>query len=568
MAVAILIGSGVAGVIGRGYGLLVRFVAACLRMSRTGRWSENFSLRWQASILNGTWLRATALAVFLLCALSAFGESPRDEHAVGAAGRATLVVSAAASVSDAFTDIEARFESAHPDTDVAFNFGSSNGLQRQIEAAGGIGVDVFASAGSGPMERLVEQGLVDRRSVRRFAANRLVLICPPGNPGGLGSLDDLLSERVRRVGVGAVDTPVGHYAHQALVDRGLLEKLRPKLVFGVHTRQVLDYAARGEVDAALLYATDAAVAGERVEVAYSVPPEWHEPIRYPMAVLVATDEAERAGAFVAYVTSDEGAAILRAHGFTAPVPGIGEGEGGEWFGASRDVADSGGRWGDILSAVKLSLIAAVSATLFVVPVGTGIGAWLAKRRFRGRELVDALLTLPMVLPPTVTGYYLIIVFGVRSPLGGMLEDKLGIRVVLTLLGACVASAVVAMPLMIKSARAAFESVSREQELASYSLGKGRMVTFFRVSVPLAGGGLIAGAVLSFARAIGEFGATFMLAGMIPGRTMTMPSAIFHAFTNHEDRMAQTLVVILTLLSLAVIYATNRLAAGRRGVVRA
>jgi molybdate transport system permease protein len=298
---------------------------------------------------------------------------------------------------------------------------------------------------------------------------------------------------------------------------------------------------------------------------------WHEPIRYPIAVLRRTDHREAADAFVTFVMSARGQAMLAGFGFDAPVPVV-----GSVVAAAADdavnaddaaIADdalsvsrerSAGSWRRVGSAFKLSLIAGTCALLVVFPVGTLVGALLARNRFAGRELLDAMFTLPMILPPTVTGYYLIVFLGARSPIGGWLESWFGVRVALTLVGAGLASAVISLPLMVKSARGAFESVNREYELASYSLGKGRIETWFRVTLPLARHGLLAGAILSFARAIGEFGATFMLAGIIPGKTMTMPVAIFHAFANHEDRVAQILVLTLTVFSVLVVYATNRL----------
>src|SRR5215472_4439992 len=210
----------------------------------------------------------------------------------------------------------------------------------------------------------------------------------------------------------------------------------------------------------------------------------------------------------------------------------------------------------IWPAFKLSLLVVSVATLLIGLVGTAVGFLLAKRRFRAREFWDAALTLPMVLPPTVTGYYLILLLGKRGVLGRHLYELTGWTLAFTWQGAVVAASVMALPIMVKSARAALESVDARYELVSYSLGKGELETFFRVTLPLAFRGILAGIVLSFARALGEFGATLMLAGNIPGKTQTMPLAIFEAFIAGEDQQAQALALILTFTSIVTIYLTN------------
>ena len=210
----------------------------------------------------------------------------------------------------------------------------------------------------------------------------------------------------------------------------------------------------------------------------------------------------------------------------------------------------------IWSAFKLSALAVSVATLAVALAGTALAFLLARREFRGKEALDSLVTLPMVLPPTVTGYYLILLLGRRGLLGKYLFAITGWTVAFTWEAAAIAAGVMALPLMVKSARAALESIDRRYELVSFSLGKSELETFFRITLPLASRGILAGVVLSFARALGEFGATLMLAGNIRGKTQTMPLAIYEAFISGEDQKAQTMAVILTITSIAVIYLTN------------
>jgi molybdate transport system permease protein len=210
----------------------------------------------------------------------------------------------------------------------------------------------------------------------------------------------------------------------------------------------------------------------------------------------------------------------------------------------------------IWSAFKLSLLVVSVATVAVTLAGTALAFLLARREFRGKEALDSLVTLPMVLPPTVTGYYLILLLGRRGLLGKYLFALTGWTVAFTWEAAAIAAGVMALPLMVKSARAALESIDRRYELVSFGLGKSELETFFRVTLPLASRGILAGVVLSFARALGEFGATLMLAGNIRGKTQTMPLAIYEAFISGEDQKAQLMAVILTLTSIAVIYLTN------------
>ena len=212
----------------------------------------------------------------------------------------------------------------------------------------------------------------------------------------------------------------------------------------------------------------------------------------------------------------------------------------------------------IWSALKLSLFVVSISTLIIAVAGIAFGFLLARRRFPGKDLLDAALTLPMVLPPTVAGYYLILLLGRRGFLGAPLYNLTGWSVTFTWVGAVIASTVVAIPLMVKSARAAIESVNPDYENVSRIMGKGEWETFFRVTLPLAGRGILAGTVLSFARAFGEFGATMMLAGNIRGKTQTMPLAIYEAMAAGEDDTAAWLAAILTGISIVVVYLTNKL----------
>ena len=198
------------------------------------------------------------------------------------------------------------------------------------------------------------------------------------------------------------------------------------------------------------------------------------------------------------------------------------------------------------------------ATAANAALGIPLAYLLARRRFAGRGLLDLLVTLPLVLPPTVTGYYLIVLLGRRGWLGAPLYALTGWSVAFTWWAAVVAATVMAMPLIVRTARAAIESVNPAYEKAAFTLGRSEWRTALEVTLPLARKGLLAGLVLAFARALGEFGATLMLAGNIPGRTQTVPLAIYTAAQTGETGEALWLVVMLTALSGAVLVAANRL----------
>jgi molybdate transport system permease protein len=211
----------------------------------------------------------------------------------------------------------------------------------------------------------------------------------------------------------------------------------------------------------------------------------------------------------------------------------------------------------------LSLKVASWATLLDLLAGVAIAFLLARRAFPGREFCDAVLTLPMVLPPTVLGYYLLVVIGKRGVLGAWLQHAFGINLIFTWQGAVIAASVVALPLVMKSARAAFEAVDPQLENAARVLGLTEAAVFFRVTLPLARRGILAGVLLAFARSLGEFGATLIVAGSIPGRTQTLSIAVYEAVQAGQDDVANTLVLITSVTCVVVLLAAGRLVPGHR-----
>ena len=179
-----------------------------------------------------------------------------------------------------------------------------------------------------------------------------------------------------------------------------------------------------------------------------------------------------------------------------------------------------------LVAIRLSLQVALTAVFISLPSAIAIGYILAKFSFKGKFIVQNIIDLPLVLPPVVTGYFLLVLMGPKGPAGSLLESMFHIRIAFTWTGAALASAIVSYPLMVRSIRSAFSSLDPRLELVSQSLGVNPWKTFLQVSLPLASNGIAAGCLLAFARSIGEFGATIMIAGDIPGQTRTIPLAIY------------------------------------------
>lgn len=213
----------------------------------------------------------------------------------------------------------------------------------------------------------------------------------------------------------------------------------------------------------------------------------------------------------------------------------------------------------LLLTLKVASTATLLALLCAVPCARALG----RVRSLPRELTESLLTLPLVLPPTVLGYYLLVLFGSDGTLGAWLQSRFGVHLVFTWQGAAIAAAIAAFPLVLRGARAALAEVEPQLEQAARTLGASEAAVFFRVSLPLAWRGIGAGALLAFARAMGEFGATLMIAGNLPGRTQTLSLAIYEAVMTGDDARAQQLVWVSLLVAMAALVVASRALQTRR-----
>jgi molybdate transport system permease protein len=207
--------------------------------------------------------------------------------------------------------------------------------------------------------------------------------------------------------------------------------------------------------------------------------------------------------------------------------------------------------------VILSLRVALAALLLVFVSATLAARVMTRTELPGRDVLEAVFTLPLVLPPVVTGYFLLVMLGRRGPLGEFLLERLDLQILFTALAAVIAAAVVSFPLMYQSAKAAFQAIDEGLEDAARTLGAGEIRVFLTVTLPLAWPGLVAGTVLTFARALGEFGATIMVAGNIPGRTTTVPLAIYFLAEAGDLRLAGIYALLISVASMIMIVVLNR-----------
>ncbi len=223
---------------------------------------------------------------------------------------------------------------------------------------------------------------------------------------------------------------------------------------------------------------------------------------------------------------------------------------------------------DLLHLVGFTVQVALAGVVLILPLGVGLGFWLARTERPGKSLIETLATLPLVLPPTVVGLFLLELFGRNRPIGRFLYESFGISVAFTWRAVVIASAVVAFPLLVRTVKASFEEIDPRLEAVARTLGKGPLSVFVKVSLPLAFRGILAGTVLAFSRALGEFGATILVAGNIPGETQTLSLAIFQLVQLGRDPEAYRLAAITVMIALAAIFTAERLSRTKRPKQRA
>lgn len=267
-------------------------------------------------------LLTVAIAIFIVIAFAAIFMGSNDEKQEDqqqAAQQAQITVSAAASLTEAFADMEKEFETENPYIDVVYNFGASGTLRTQIE--GGAPIDIFASAAEDQMNMLASRGLIYNDTRENFVENSLVMIAPKGNTLGLTGMQDLTKTEVEKISIGNPDTvPAGKYAKEALTNAGLWDSVSGKMLMGENVKQALVYVERGEAEAGFVFSTDASSAKNgSIEVITSVPVT--TPITYPIAVVSSTQHKEESQLFIDFVTGEKSRYILEQYGFLIPQTG-------------------------------------------------------------------------------------------------------------------------------------------------------------------------------------------------------------------------------------------------------
>jgi molybdate transport system permease protein len=486
---------------------------------------------------------AVAVAIAVAC-----GAPCRADPAPAPPPR-VITVFAAASTADALTEIATAYERDHG-IKVRLNFASSSTLARQIEA--GAAADAYLSADEEWMDYLAERGLIDKASRRNLLGNTLVLVTPVAKPlqvsmSRQAALDGLFGGRLALGDPAHV--PAGRYARQALEHLGWYEGLKDRLLPCADVRAALTLVERGEVDAGIVYASDAAAA--KVSVAGVFPDDSHRPIRYPVAL--CPKAAPEAAGWVDHLFAAGPTGVFARHGFRTqgqPVPAATPAEAAAGF---FDFSAADG------SALALSVKVALLATAVVAVPGMICGWLLARRKFAGKAIVDGLLHVPLVIPPVVTGYLLLVVLGANGLVGRWLHRTVGIDLAFTWKAAVIAAGVMAFPLMVRSVRVAMELADLRLESAARTLGASPLKTMLSVTLPLALPGILSGMILTFARSLGEFGATMTFAGNLAGETRTLPLAMYSAMQSPGGSDAATrLVVLSVLLALGAMTASELL----------
>jgi molybdate transport system permease protein len=422
------------------------------------------------------------------------------------------------------------------------SFAGSSRVARQILE--GAPVDMVAVANPRWMDVLIREDLVVPRTHRDLVENRLVLAVPASSDAQISDLGELSGSSWSRLAIAGPAVPAGRYAREAMEHRGLSEAVSSQLVVASNVRSALSLIAMGEVDGGFVYQTDAQ-AEPRVRIALQIDRSLHAAIQYPVALTRQGVNHDDASAFLYFLTGPEGQAIFRQAGFVSPST--------ESSSRADPEADAQHGRESIQAATYLSLwVAAVSMLLSIVPA-VALGWLMARREFWGKSLVSTVLMAPLVLPPVVTGYLLLRAFGRNGVLAPVLEAA-GVEVAFTRWGAVIAAAVVGFPLLLILVRQAIESVDIRYPAIAQTLGLSPLQAFARVTLPMALPGIAAGCVLAFARALGEFGATAMIAGDQPGETRTLALAVYALaeVPGGEDAAATLVWISMGLCAVALV----------------
>jgi molybdate transport system permease protein len=465
------------------------------------------------------------------------------------------LILAAASLIDLLPRIGALWEE-RGGIPVRFSFDATSRLAPQTLQ--GVPADILFSADTGWMNWVAEREGIREETRVDLLSNGMVVIVTQGSGFVPATAEELASPFLRNLAMAGENVPAGRYGRAALESTGAWGPVADKVVRAGNVRGVLEWVALGEAEAGVVYRTDA-LSESRVTVAFAFPAGAHRPITYPAAVLRHAPYPEVARAFLSFCRSPEAVEVIRDAGFNVPY-GTEASPAGAFPDTGAGALTQGPATAELAvptlpnpwSAIRLSFLVALGATLAGFVPAVWLGWILARKEFVGKSVVATVALAPLVLPPVVTGFLLLSLLGTQSPVGAWLAAT-GLPIPFTLLGATLAALTVGLPLYVVSVRNAFQAVDPSYEEVSWTLGRHPWPTFLRVTFPLALPGIAAGAVLAFARALGEFGATVVLAGNVEGSTRTIALAVYTLLESPRGREAIWVLVgasvILSLLAL-------------------
>ena len=498
------------------------------------------------------------VTAFSLAACSSGGSGGQAEDN-GDAEETEIQVFIAASLNTVMTELAEMYHEEHPEVKITYNPDSSGTLLTQIRE--GYECDIFFSAAQKQMDDLEADGLVEAGTRADVVNNQVVVVARKDSGTSVTGLENIGDAESIALAGGSV--PAGRYTRQALINMGMLPETDDpasitteqvsEALGGVeiseqdNVSKVLAAVVEGSCEVGTTYYSDTYGYEDDLDILQAVSYDLTGNVTYPIARVVneEADEAQSAAAddFLAFILSDEAGAVLSLIILIRMWNRHME----ETMQIIRELD-----W----SPLFISLKTGTAATVISFFLGIFAARKVVKASPGKKAVIDGILTLPMVLPPTAAGFFLLLLFSRRRPLGEFLFDEFGFKVVQTWLGCVIAATVIAFPLMYRNARAAMEQIDANLVYAARTLGMSEMKIFWKVIVPTAGPGIASGTILTFARALGEYGATSMLAGNIPGKTGTISQKIAMVIQDGDYLTAGIWVAIVLAIAFLVIFLMN------------
>ncbi len=461
-----------------------------------------------------------------------------------------VLIATAANFKPAMEALAERFRAGHPGAEVEPVYAATGKLAAQIRA--GAPFDLFLAADMDTPADLVRDGLAVG-PVQTYARGRLA-IWSATTDAGLLTLEDLADPRFARIAIAHPrHAPYGMRAREALQAAGIWEAVEPRLVYGESISQAAQFVLSGSAQVGLIALSQVLEPVLAAHGDYALVPEHlHAPLDQGYVLTRRGADHALALAFMRLLASDEGRAIVEAHGYapvaTAAPPVAAAAENRKpWLSAADWIA------------LQLTLQLAAVVTVVLLLVATPLAWWLARTRVWWSRPVSALVALPLVLPPTVLGFYLLVALGPQGP-AGRLTEALGLGLLpFTFPGLVVASLIYSLPFVVQPLRAAFEGISDATLEEAAMLGAGPFDRFFTIALPMARRGVAAGGILGFVHTIGEFGVVLMIGGSIPGQTRVVSVQIYDHVEAFDYAQAHGLAALLMALSfgaLLLLYTLN------------